>query len=325
MDTIIPLGTTFAVVLAIATARYLIVAGSAWTVGYWLCSRSWSTRKIIAKSPTRSDVLWELRHSASTLLVFAVIGTVTVVAAHAGLTRIYDRIADFGWCWFWASLAAAIVMHDTYFYWTHRLMHVPWLFRHVHRTHHHSRNPTPWAAYSFSPIEAVIESLIFPLVVLILPMHPAAVMLFLGWQILFNVIGHAGFEYHPQRFLGSPMRFLVNTPTNHIMHHQVPVGNYGLYFNVWDRIMATNSVHYEERFRAVTGRRTRDILARRAGSPAQTSDTDLGFPSMAHLRPDTAHDTSDWGAVTDRRMGPARAMNASSGVLPVVPDTESVR
>jgi lathosterol oxidase len=39
------------------------------------------------------------------------------------------------------------------------------------------------------------------------------------------------------------------------MHHQYFRGNYGLYFNIWDRMMGTNHPDYEKRFYAVTTRR----------------------------------------------------------------------
>ena len=29
-----------------------------------------------------------------------------------------------------------LLLHDAYFYWCHRLLHVPWLFRNVHAVHH---------------------------------------------------------------------------------------------------------------------------------------------------------------------------------------------
>lgn len=47
---------------------------------------------------------------------------------------------------------------------------------------------------------------------------------------------------------------LNNTPTNHVMHHERMRGNYGLYFNIWDRLMGTNHPEYEARFREVTSR-----------------------------------------------------------------------
>jgi sterol desaturase/sphingolipid hydroxylase (fatty acid hydroxylase superfamily) len=246
------LATLFLSVLGITGARYLLFAGGAWLVAYVVFWRRWAPRKIIARLPQASDVWWEVRHSALTIVVFAIIGTLTVIAVQHGMTPMYWTIGERGWIWFWASLALAIVIHDAYFYWTHRLMHRPGVFRMVHRTHHHSRNPSPWAAYSFSPLEAVVEAGIFPLLVLSMPIHPAMLSLFMLWQIIFNVVGHTGFEYHPQRFMDSRLRFLFNTPTNHILHHESIRGNFGLYFNYWDRLMGTNQPAYESRFRLIT-------------------------------------------------------------------------
>jgi sterol desaturase/sphingolipid hydroxylase (fatty acid hydroxylase superfamily) len=72
--------------------------------------------------------------------------------------------------------------------------------------------------------------------------------------------------------MDSPLRFLLNTPTNHAMHHESPRGNYGLYFNVWDRLMRTNQAGYEARFRAVTARgalRPTEIAREAQGRPVQ--------------------------------------------------------
>jgi lathosterol oxidase len=248
------LATLFVTALGITAARYLLFAGGAWLVAYVLCWRLWAHRKIIARLPQASDVWWEVRYSTLTVVVFAIIGTVTFSAGQHGLTRLYWTVGERGWPWFWTSLALAIVIHDAYFYWTHRLMHRPALFRLIHRTHHHSRNPSPWAAYSFSPLEAVVEAGIFPLIMMTMPIHPGALSLFMLWQIVFNVVGHTGFEYHPQRFMDSRLRFLFNTPTSHILHHESAGGNFGLYFNCWDRLMGTNQPAYERRFRNVTAR-----------------------------------------------------------------------
>jgi bacteriorhodopsin len=43
--------------------------------------------------------------------------------------------AVWGPAWFWTSLVLMILAHDAYFYWTHRLMHRPQLFRAFHRRH----------------------------------------------------------------------------------------------------------------------------------------------------------------------------------------------
>ena len=85
-------------------------------------------------------------------------------------------------------------------------------------------------------------------------MHPMAFSLFMVWQIFFNVMGHTGYEIHPRWLMDTWLGKLLNTPTNHIMHHEKMRGNYGLYFNVWDRVMGTNHPDYESRYREVTSR-----------------------------------------------------------------------
>jgi len=72
-----------------------------------------------------------------------------------GWARIYSDPHAFGAPYLLLSGLILLLAHDTWFYWTHRLLHSAWLFRWAHRTHHLSIAPTPWAAYSFAPAEAV--------------------------------------------------------------------------------------------------------------------------------------------------------------------------
>jgi len=234
--------------------RYFVLAGLAWFLAYKLFRKQWFHRKIIARFPESHEVRREIYHSLLTLLIFGVVGAATMAASRAGYTQMYWKISDRGLPWFFGSIACAILIHDTYFYWTHRLIHDPMLFRVFHRVHHLSTNPSPWAAYCFSPAEAIVQAGIFPFVALLIPIHPVAFGLVMLWQILFNVAGHVGFEFHPKWLMDTPLRFVVNTPTNHIMHHEKMRGNYGLYFNFWDRLMGTNHPEYESRFREVTSR-----------------------------------------------------------------------
>ena len=242
--------------VSVSTAlRYLFFAGLAWLLGYMLFRQRWLHRKIIQKFPESSDVRREIRASAVTLIIFGAVGTLTVLAGRQGWTQMYFRVSDHGWVWWWASIGLTILLHDAWFYWTHRMMHHPKMYRLFHRTHHLSTNPSPWAAFAFSPAEAVVQAAIFPLAVLLMPMHLLAFAVFMLWQMLFNVIGHTGYEYNHRRFIDSWfLRNVINTPTAHAMHHEKIRGNYGLYFNFWDRLMGTNHEEYEKRFREVTSR-----------------------------------------------------------------------
>ena len=42
-----------------------------------------------------------------------------------------------------ATVAALDVLHDAWFYWTHRLLHWRPLYRHVHHIHHRCAPPCP--------------------------------------------------------------------------------------------------------------------------------------------------------------------------------------
>lgn len=234
--------------------RYVLFAGVAWLLAYVIFKKRWHLRKVIQRDPSSSDMFREMRWSLLTALIYGVVATVAILYGRAFGWQIYKEIETHGWIWFVCSIFIAIFVHDTWFYWTHRLMHHRRLFRWFHRVHHESTNPSPWAAYSFSPLEAVVQAGVFPVLAFTVPMHPLAFLVFMVWQISFNVLGHTGYEFYPRRLLETwPGRFL-NTPTHHIQHHEKFRGNYGLYFNVWDRLMGTNHRDYEARYREVTGR-----------------------------------------------------------------------
>jgi sterol desaturase/sphingolipid hydroxylase (fatty acid hydroxylase superfamily) len=69
-----------------------------------------------------------------------------------------------------------------------------------------------------------------------------------------NVLGHTGFEYHGKNMLKHKIFKWLNTPTHHNMHHQYSRGNFGLYFNIWDKLMQTNDKNYENRYAEIQER-----------------------------------------------------------------------
>ena len=133
-------------------------------------------------------------------------------------------------------------------------MHHKKLFKYVHRVHHESINPSPWAAYSFHPWEAFIQALVMPILVFSLPLHPLAAFLFLAYMIIRNVIGHLGFEILPKGFTKNKWWNWNTAVTHHNMHHEHFHSNYGLYFTWWDKLMKTENSKYHEAFDEVKSR-----------------------------------------------------------------------
>lgn len=229
--------------------RYLIFAGGA----LWLIManhKSLAGRRIQPAPFTATQFQREAGWSALSALVFGAVGLAAHLANREfGFMAFYNGIDTYGWVWFWLSIPAALLVHDFYFYWAHRLMHAPALFERVHRVHHLSTNPSPLSAFAFHPCEAVIEAVGLLVVLMIVPLHPLAFLSFSTFLIAFNVMGHLGYELFP-RFMGeTPVLRLLNTATSHNQHHRTFRYNYGLYTLIWDRLFGTLHPNYAAAFR----------------------------------------------------------------------------
>lgn len=227
---------------------YVAIAGTSFVVFYGVFRRLPWGRKIQATFPRSADVLREILFSLASLGIFAAVGVFSVTLKRLGWTQLYYQIDQHGPTYFIFSVVALIILQDSWFYWTHRWLHWRPLFRLVHSLHHRSHNPSPWAAFSFHPVEALIQALVYPLVILFLPVHPLAVAIWLLYMTAMNVGGHLGFELFPKGFVRHWLFRWHNTSVHHNMHHSDIHFNYGLYFNLWDRIMGTNHPDYEQCF-----------------------------------------------------------------------------
>lgn len=231
---------------------YVGLASLAWWMFYRVFRMRTARRKIVPKSATAAQMRREFLYSLRSVCVFATVGGFVVFSVVSGWTRLYLRFEDHGLVWFFTSIALLAIAHDTWFYWTHRMMHHPLLFRRIHRLHHQSINTTPWATYSFSVPEAIIQAMSMPMMIFLIPLHPLALAVFAIWRHVFSVMGHAGYEIFPAGFFRLGFGRVLNTPTHHAQHHSTFRSNFGLYFNIWDRLMGTNHPEYEAAFAKVT-------------------------------------------------------------------------
>ncbi len=238
-------------VLQLIGGRYFLVAGLAFLLFYVLLRKSIGYRKIQSRYPRPSDYLREIAYSVFTILIFALIPVIFIGnPAISKYTLRYDTIDEMGWVYFFAMFPVMLFVHDTYFYWTHRLMHHPKLFNLFHLVHHRSTNPSPWAAYAFHPLEAVVEAGIFIVFLFLLPLHKLHFFLFFFFMIVYNVYGHLGWELYPAGFHRTRLGRWINTSAAHNQHHRYFKGNYGLYFLCWDRWMGTLRPDYEAHYEA---------------------------------------------------------------------------
>ena len=225
--------------LLVPASGYFLIAGCAYLMCYKYLRNKLIDKKIQNTFPDNSVVKREIYHSIRTILIWAIGGLIIVVAVKLGYTKIYMALEKFGWGYLVVCVVVMVVVHDTYFYWAHRLMHHPLIYKHTHVTHHKFTNPTPWSAFTFGPMEAILQFGIIPLFVFTFPLHWSAVAIFILNMIAINVLGHLGFELFSKKFISSWLGRLSNTSTHHNIHHIRPKYNFGIYFIIWDRWMNT--------------------------------------------------------------------------------------
>ena len=158
----------------------------------------------------------------------------------AGRTLIYTGWTDYPLWYLPVSLFLYLFLHDTWFYWTHRWMHRPAVFRVAHAVHHASRPPTAWAAMSFHPVEAITGAVVIPALVFFIPIHIAMLGTVLAIMTVMGVTNHMGWEMFPRALVHSRLGHWLITASHHQRHHENYRCNYGLYFRFWDHLCGTD-------------------------------------------------------------------------------------
>ena len=217
----------------IVGVRYLITSG----LFAHLTARRFPGRLAGQGVQIRREIGWSL---ASAAIYGVPAGIVAWGWQQRGWTQIYSDAGDYPIWWMPASVLAYLLLHDTWFYWTHRLMHRPWWFKKMHAVHHASRPPTAWAAMSFHPWEAVSGAVVIPLLVFFVPVHIAMLGLVLTIMTIMGVTNHMGWEMFPKRLVHGGLGNWLITASHHELHHQQYRSNYGLYFRHWDHLCGTD-------------------------------------------------------------------------------------
>jgi sterol desaturase/sphingolipid hydroxylase (fatty acid hydroxylase superfamily) len=220
---------------------FLCTAGGAYWIVWGRGQARFAHRRIQAQP--RSAQPWrELFWSTLSIMILSALLTFTWFAAKAGWSLGYFEVERYGVVYLVVSVFVLAFLHDSYYYWAHRLMHHRRLFRYVHKLHHGFTNPTPFASYAFHPFEAMIEVAWFAPVAFVLPVHPVAVAAYIVLLTVLNVISHLGYEFYPP----GVARWFI-TSTHHNMHHTGAKGHFMLYFNLWDKWLGTNAPDYHTR------------------------------------------------------------------------------
>ncbi|MEM1361100.1 MAG: sterol desaturase family protein [Pseudomonadota bacterium] len=117
-----------------------------------------------------------------------------------------------------------------HFYWIHRALHWPPLYRLAHALHHRNTNVGPWSGLSMHPVEHL---LFFSSVLIhwIVAAHPIHILFHMQHQALTAATSHTGFE----NMLVKDKKRLALGTFHHQMHHRYFECNYGNLEVPWDK------------------------------------------------------------------------------------------
>jgi sterol desaturase/sphingolipid hydroxylase (fatty acid hydroxylase superfamily) len=235
--TLLAIGT--AQTTAIVMARYFASSGGfAW----------WTKKRGIIAGPAdperrRRQIRSEIRWSIITAIIYGIPAGIMLAGwRFFGLTQIQSGATGLaGILWWPLSILTYLFLHDSWFYWSHRWMHLPRVFKPVHAIHHQSKPPTAWAAMSFSPWEALAGAFLIPLLSFVIPIHWTALGLVLTIATVMGVGNHMGWEMFPDRWIKGWFGRHIITASHHEEHHRRYTCNYGLYFRFWDKLCGTDN------------------------------------------------------------------------------------
>lgn len=237
---------------AVIIGRYLMIAGLFYTAFYIWFPGKYHKRKIVHKDYKKGQLVKEVGWSTLTAMIFALAGIMTLWLWQNGYTKVYIDTALYGWWYLPVSLLLSMILHETYYYWLHRLMHHPFIFRFVHKVHHESNTTSPFTAFSFHPLEGLLQAIVLPLTLMVLPMHPYVILIQLTIMTFSSVINHLNIEIYPANFHKHAVGKWIIGATHHSLHHKQFKYNFGLYFTFWDKIKSTESPVYDQLFDSKT-------------------------------------------------------------------------
>jgi sterol desaturase/sphingolipid hydroxylase (fatty acid hydroxylase superfamily) len=140
--------TTVLAALTIMSVAYLI---------FWVIfGQKLSTRKIqLSKRAGWVQIKGEIGATLLSFIGGTTFSILLISLKDGGLTKFYVEAGKYGLWYEFFMIFIMLVISDTWFYWSHRVMHHPSIYKYVHALHHKSLDVNPYTSSSFHVIESL--------------------------------------------------------------------------------------------------------------------------------------------------------------------------
>lgn len=188
--------------------------------------------------PTKTHNTQGLNRSEVRLAVanlgLAALLTATVTVTHVTHQRdlIYTDAGRYGYVYLVLSTVGYFLFIDAWAYVGHRFLHIPVVYRAVHKWHHAYRQPTAFSGLALHPVDMLVIQGGVYLGFYLMPMHLSCIAVNLLYVHYFNVVDHSG-VYSESWLPWQPSSLY------HDDHHRLFHVNYGQTLTLFDRLGGT--------------------------------------------------------------------------------------
>ncbi len=175
------------------------------------------------------NMFWSLTSGVGQVTIFQVATMWFLANGYAPVNQFFENPV-----WFFAFFVLLPIWSAFHFYWIHRFLHIPFLYKRYHSLHHRNVNVGPWSGFSMHPVEHFfyISSICIHWFLASHPIHVIYHVIYLGPGAAMT---HAGYE----NLLIRDKRRLALGTFYHQLHHRYYECNYGNEEMPWDRWFGT--------------------------------------------------------------------------------------
>lgn len=188
-----------------------------------------NNRNFLFSDQVKDNMFWSLTSGVAHLTLFQSITWWLMANSYIPQLDIKNHF-------FWFALGFVLlpIWSAFHFYWVHRLLHVPFIYKHVHSLHHKNINIGPWSGIAMHPIEHTlyISSMCIHWLI---ASHPLHVIFHVVWLGPGAAMSHTGYE---NLLIKDKQRLALGT-FYHQLHHRYFECNYGNQELPWDRWFGT--------------------------------------------------------------------------------------
>ncbi len=180
---------------------------------------------MVKKEVSKKQIRFEIYHSLKSIFIFGFsILPIIYLFRNGKIIMLPNTTSSI-----FIGLIVLIFWNEIHFFIIHRIMHIPFFMKNVHRVHHKSKITTVYSVFSFHWLEALLLSTVPITIIPFFAFAPLAIFIYPFISILINFSAHCNYRF------GNGKKWQL-IATQHNQHHYNLRKNYAFALNKLDHL-----------------------------------------------------------------------------------------